>query len=100
MKKHILLTGCLLVALQAAAQSNYGVQFSSLLSDNLTLENAIRLGLENNSDFLSAKEEIKIPLFAAICLTGHCHVVRGGLPHGIAGARHQPLFTGYQLVRL
>ena len=42
------------------AQSNYGVQFSSLLSDNLSLESAIRLGLENNSDFLAAKEEITI----------------------------------------
>ncbi len=47
-------------ALSVAAQSNYGVEFSSLLSDNLSLESAIRLGLENNSDFLSAKEEITV----------------------------------------
>ena len=60
MKKQILLIGCLLSALGVSAQSNYGVQFSSLLSDNLSLESAIRLGLENNSDFLSAKEEITI----------------------------------------
>ena len=52
--------GCLLGALSVAAQSNYGVEFSSLLSDNLSLESAIRLGLENNSDFLSAKEEITV----------------------------------------
>lgn len=60
MKKYILAIGCLWTALTATAQSNYGVQFSSLLSDNLSLENAIRLGLENNADFLSAKEEITI----------------------------------------
>lgn len=42
------------------AQSNYGVRFSSLLSDNLTLENAIRLGLENNSQFLTARQDITI----------------------------------------
>lgn len=60
MKKQILLIGCLLSTLGVSAQSNYGVQFSSLLSDNLSLESAIRLGLENNSDFLSAKEEITI----------------------------------------
>lgn len=59
--KHI--TGLILIAAvfsTAQAQSNYGVQFSSLLSEHLTLENAIRLGLENNSEFLSAKEEISI----------------------------------------
>ena len=44
----------------ATAQSNYGLQFSSLLSDNLTLENAIRLGLENNSEFLTARQDITI----------------------------------------
>jgi len=60
MKKQFLIVGFLLCALSVAAQSNYGVQFSSLLSDNLSLESAIRLGLENSSDFLSAKEEITI----------------------------------------
>ena len=47
-------------ALHLHAQSNYGVRFSSLLSDNLTLENAIRLGLENNSQFLTARQDITI----------------------------------------
>lgn len=42
------------------AQGNYGLVFSSLKNDNLTLENAIRLGLENNSQFLTAKQEITI----------------------------------------
>ena len=60
MKKQGLLIGLLCCAFPIIAQSNYGVQFSSLLSDNLSLENAIRLGLENNADFLSAKEEITI----------------------------------------
>ena len=60
MKKQILVMVCLLSAFAATAQSNYGVEFSSLLSDNLSLESAIRLGLENNSDFLSAKEEIAV----------------------------------------
>ena len=60
MRKLLFAIYCLLVSLPALAQSNYGVQFSSLLSDNLSLENAIRIGLENNSDFLAAKEEITI----------------------------------------
>lgn len=42
------------------AQKEYGLKFSSLINDNLTLENAIRIGLENNTDFLAAKEEIII----------------------------------------
>ncbi len=46
--------------LSLSAQSNYGVRFSSLLSDNLTLESAIRLGLENNSQFLTARQDITI----------------------------------------
>ncbi len=57
------LAGCMLLemlALAAAAQSNYGVQFSSLMSEHLTLENAIRLGLENNTAFLAARQEITI----------------------------------------
>lgn len=44
----------------AFAQKEYGLKFSSLINDNLTLENAIRLGLENNSEFLTAKQEIII----------------------------------------
>ncbi len=60
MKKTILISIFIVLSLQVLAQSNYGVQFSSLLSDNLSLESAIRLGLENNSDFLAAKEEITI----------------------------------------
>ena len=59
--KKLLLVVCYMLAVACVhAQSNYGVQFSSLLNDNLTLENAIRLGLENNSDFLVAKQEIAI----------------------------------------
>lgn len=42
------------------AQKEYGLKFSSLINDNLSLENAIRLGLENNSDFLTARQEISI----------------------------------------
>ncbi len=44
--------------LPADAQQQYGLKFSSLINDNLSLENAIRLGLENNSNFLSARQEI------------------------------------------
>ncbi len=60
MKKYwVLLFICsFIVPLQA--RNNYGLVFSSLVSDTLTLENAIRLGLENNSQFLTAKEEITI----------------------------------------
>lgn len=61
MKKNLLFTCfCLGLTVCATAQSNYGVQFSSLINDNLTLENAIRLGLENNSEFLTARQEITI----------------------------------------
>ncbi len=60
MKKIYVLVFIFCAALTLQAQSNYGLRFSSLMSDNLTLENAIRLGLENNSQFLSAKEEITI----------------------------------------
>lgn len=42
------------------AQKEYGLKFSSLINDNLSLENAIRLGLENNSDFLTARQEIVV----------------------------------------
>ena len=60
MKKLLLLLAITGLPVFVLAQSNYGVQFSSLMSDNLTLENAIRIGLENNSQFLTAKEEITI----------------------------------------
>ncbi len=59
-KKVILLAVCFSMTVTAVAQSNYGVNFSSLMSDHLTLENAIRLGLENNSEFLAARQEIII----------------------------------------
>ena len=60
MKKLFLLLGLYCTTLGLSAQSNYGVRFSSLLSDNLTLESAIRLGLENNSQFLTARQDITI----------------------------------------
>ena len=60
MKKIFLLAIVLNVCVVANAQSNYGLNFSSLRNSNLTLENAIRLGLENNSDFLTARQEIVI----------------------------------------
>ncbi len=56
----LLLCICVSLAITAQAQSNYSVNFSSLLSEHLTLENAIRLGLENNSEFLTARQEIII----------------------------------------
>ncbi len=60
MKKILLICTLLMSAAGAQAQSNYGLNFSSLVSDNLTLESAIRLGLENNSEFLTAQQEIAI----------------------------------------
>lgn len=60
MKKLIWLALAMCLALPAAAQREYGLRFSSLINDELTLENAIRLGLENNSDFLAAQQEIII----------------------------------------
>ena len=60
MKKLLLYVCIFCAALPSSAQSNYGVRFSSLLSDNLTLESAIRLGLENNSQFLTAQQDITI----------------------------------------
>lgn len=60
MKKLFWLCLALCLALPAAAQREYGLRFSSLINDELTLENAIRLGLENNSDFLAAQQEIII----------------------------------------
>ncbi len=59
-KTGVLLTFFCCMATSAGAQSNYGVNFSSLMSEHLTLENAIRLGLENNSAFLTARQEIII----------------------------------------
>ena len=47
-------------ALPSVAQKEYGLKFSSLINDNLSLENAIRLGLENNSDFLTIRQEITV----------------------------------------
>ena len=60
MKKLFWLCLALCLALPVAAQREYGLRFSSLINDELTLENAIRLGLENNSDFLAAQQEIII----------------------------------------
>ncbi len=60
MKKSILAILLLLFTLPLAAQKEYAVHFSSLLNEELTLESAIRLGLENNNDFLSAQQEIII----------------------------------------
>lgn len=60
MKKIILILIACLWTLPIFAQKEYGLSFSSLLNDNLTLENAIRIGLENNSDFLTAQQEIII----------------------------------------
>ncbi len=60
MKKLFVLLLALCAAQAAFAQKEYGLKFSSLINDDLTLENAIRLGLENNSDFLAARQEIII----------------------------------------
>ncbi|MBR3604089.1 MAG: TolC family protein [Elusimicrobiaceae bacterium] len=58
MKKLTFLCLALLLALPAVAQKEYGLRFSSLINDELTLENAIRIGLENNNDFLLAQQEV------------------------------------------
>ncbi len=60
MKKLFWIGLALCLALPAATQSEYGLRFSSLINEELTLENAIRLGLENNSEFLAAQQEIII----------------------------------------
>ena len=60
MKKIVLSLVALCLALPLFAQKEYGLRFSSLINDELSLENAIRLGLENNSDFLLAQQEIII----------------------------------------
>lgn len=48
------------MAVSVHAQTEYGLKFSSLINDDLSLENAIRLGLENNTEFLAARQEIII----------------------------------------
>lgn len=60
MKKFII--GCFVLfwGLPLFAQMEYGVRFSNLINDTLTLESAIRLGLENNNRFLAARQEIII----------------------------------------
>ena len=60
--KRIVLLGILacLIALPARAQNEYGLRFSSLINDDLSLENAIRLGLENNTEFLATQQQITI----------------------------------------
>ena len=60
MKKIAVICIGLLLALPLAAQKEYGIQFSNLMNEELTLESAIRLGLENNNQFLSAQQEIII----------------------------------------
>lgn len=60
MKKLFMLLLALCLTPAVFAQKEYGIKFSSLINDDLTLENAIRLGLENNSDFLAARQEITI----------------------------------------
>lgn len=60
MKKIIGLLLLLTLAPFVWAQKEYGLKFSNLINDDLSLESAIRLGLENNSDFLTAKQDIII----------------------------------------
>ena len=60
MKRLILATLLLCLGMPLLAQQEYGLHFSSLLNEDLTLENAIRLGLENNNRFLAAQQEIII----------------------------------------
>lgn len=59
-KAGALLLAILFLAPAVFAQKEYGLKFSSLINDNLTLENAIRLGLENSTEFLTAKQDIII----------------------------------------
>ena len=60
MKKIIFILAVLVFSLPVWAQKEYGLRFSSLINEDLTLENAIRIGLENNSNFLLAQQEIII----------------------------------------
>lgn len=59
-KIYILCLLLVVVCLPVCAQKEYGLKFSSLINDNLSLENAIRLGLENNSDFLTVRQEVTV----------------------------------------
>ena len=59
-KLYILFFVLVLGGLPVCAQKEYGLSFSSLVNDHLSLENAIRLGLENNSEFLTASQEVII----------------------------------------
>lgn len=59
-KAGALLLAIFFLAPAVFAQKEYGLKFSSLINDNLTLENAIRLGLENSTEFLTAKQDIII----------------------------------------
>lgn len=60
--KRILLIGlaACFAAVPLWAQKQYSLQFSSLINDDLSLENAIRLGLENNTEFLAVEQQIII----------------------------------------
>ena len=60
MKKLLLICCAICLSVPLWAQTEYGVRFSSLINDELTLESAIRLGLENNNRFLAARQEIII----------------------------------------
>ena len=60
MRKLLGLLLALFLTVPVWAQREYGLRFSSLINDEITLEDAIRLGLENNSDFLAAQQEIII----------------------------------------
>ena len=59
-KAGALLLAIFFLAPAVFAKKEYGLKFSSLINDNLTLENAIRLGLENSTEFLTAKQDIII----------------------------------------
>ena len=88
----LLVLGC--GVFPAQAQKEYGLSFSSLISDNLTLENAIRLGLENNSDFLTARQEIAVAeqkVNEAKFLFLPQFSLQGGLPHGVARHGSKPV---------
>ena len=60
MKKIIWAVLLLCASLPSWAQKEYGIKFSNLMNEELSLESAIRLGLENNSQFLTAKQDIII----------------------------------------
>lgn len=60
MKKLVFLLSLIALTSPAWAQKEYGLKFSNLVNEELSLESAIRLGLENNSQFLTAKQDIII----------------------------------------